>query len=214
MNNVNDEWKRKDEIVMMKWLVTNWYKATLFAAIYSLLFIFLFVYKEDFALFLIWLHVPVYLLHETEEFVFPGGFPEMMMEGMVGKGHPVSYALMKAGFWVNVPFIFLGFPFVATLATLFGLSWGMYIVYFTLAATIPHILTAIKNRKFYNPGIIASIFLNIPVSVYTIYYFVSNNIVSATAHVIGLIIAISSMAGPMVLSIKKAEKEMANEKVK
>lgn len=198
----------------MKWLVNNWFKSTIFMAIYSLLFIFLFVYKQDFALFLIWLHVPVYLLHETEEFVFPGGFPEMMMEGMVGKGHPVSYALMKAGFWVNVPFIALGFPFVATLATKLGLSWGMYVVYFTLIATIPHIMSAIKHKKFYNPGMVASLFLNIPVSIFTIYYFVSHNLVPVSSHVIGLVTAIGAMAGPMILSLKKAEKEISKEKVK
>ena len=196
---------------MMKWLVNNWYKATIFAAIYSLLFIFLFVYKQDFALFLIWLHVPVYLLHETEEFVFPGGFPEMMTEMLVGKGHEVSYALKKAGFWINVPFIFFGFPFVAALATLLGLSWGMYVVYFTLIAAIPHLISAVKDKKLYNPGMIVSVFLNLPVSIYTIYYFASHNVVPVSAHMIGLGLAIGAMAGPMIFQIRKAQKEISME---
>ncbi len=199
------------ESQMMKWLANNWYKATIFAAIYSLLFIFLFVYEKSFPLFLIWLHVPVYLLHEFEEFVFPGGFPEIMMEGIAGKGHPVSYALKKAGFWVNVPFIVLGFPFVAALATLLGLSWGMYPVYFTLIATLPHFVSAVKNKKFYNPGMFACVFLNVPVTVYTIYYFVSHDLVPVSAHVIGAVVAIGAMAGPMVFQIKKAAKEIALE---
>ena len=196
---------------MMKWLVNNWYKATIFAAIYSLLFIFLFVYKQDFALFLIWLHVPVYLLHETEEFVFPGGFPEMMTEMLVGKGHEVSYALKKAGFWINVPFIFFGFPFVAALATLLGLSWGMYVVYFTLIATFPHLISAVKDKRFYNPGMFVSIFLNLPVSIYTIYYFASHNLIPVSAHMIGLGLAVGAMAGPMVFQMRKAQKEISME---
>lgn len=191
---------------MMKWLVNNWFKSTIFLAIYSFLFIFLFIYEQDFALFLIWLHIPVYLLHETEEFVFPGGFPEMMMEGMAGKGKPVHYALMKAGFWINIPFIVFGFPFVATLATLFGLSWGMYVVYFTLIATIPHIISAITQKKFYNPGMAASMFLNLPASIFTIYYYVTNDLVSMSAHIVGLLVAIGAMAGPMILALKKAKK--------
>lgn len=196
---------------MMKWLVNNWYKATIFAAIYSLLFIFLFVYDQDFALFLIWLHVPVYLLHEFEEFVFPGGFPEMMTEMLVGKGHEVSYALKKAGFWVNVPFIFFGFPLVAALATLLGLSWGMYVVYFTLIAALPHLISAVKDKKLYNPGMFASVFLNLPVSIYTIYYFASHDLVPVSAHVIGLGLAIGAMAGPMVFQIRKAQREISRE---
>lgn len=197
---------------MMKWLIHNWYKATVFAAIYSLIFISLFVYERSFALFLIWIHVPVYLLHESEEFVFPGGFPEMMMEGMAGKGYEVSSAIMRAGFWVNVPFIFLGFPIVAALSTLFGLSWGMYVVYFTLIATVPHFVTAVATKKLYNPGIFASVFLNLPVAGYTIYYFVSNDLVPASAHVIGAALAIGAMIGPMVFQIRKAAKEVALEK--
>jgi hypothetical protein len=120
-----------------------------FLAVYSLLFIFLFALQQDFAIFLIWLHVPVYLLHETEEFVFPGGLTGMLL----GKGAEVPYALKKAGFWINVPFIVIGFPLVATLATLFGASFGLYAVYFTLIAIIPHFASAIKKRKFYTtPG--------------------------------------------------------------
>lgn len=191
----------------MRWLVTNWYKSTVFAAIYSLMFIFLFVLEKDFALFLIWLHVPVYLLHETEEFVFPGGFPEQMTEMFFGKGHDVPYALMKAGFWINVPFIFLGFPFVATLATLFGVGWGMYLVYFTLVATLPHLFQAVKSRHFYNPGMVASVFLNIPVSLFTIIWLSMNNRVSVAEHVIGFVIAVVAMGGPMVWQLRKAQKE-------
>lgn len=193
---------------MMRWLVTNWYKATVFAAIYSLLFIFLFILPQDFARFLIWLHVPVYLLHETEEFVYPGGFPEQMTEMFFGAGHEVPYSLMKAGFWINVPFIFLGFPFVAALATVFGLGWGMYLVYFTLVAAIPHLFQAIKSRRFYNPGMAASVFLNIPVSVFTIVWFATNNLITLAEHILGLVVAVAAMVGPMVWQLRKALNEV------
>ena len=115
---------------------------------------------------------------------------------------------MKAGFWINVPFIFLGFPFVATLATLFGVGWGMYLVYFTLIATIPHLFQAIKSRKFCNRGMLSSIFLNIPVSVFTIVWLSTNHQVSTTEQIVGLVAAIVAMAGPMVWQIRKAQKEV------
>ena len=192
----------------MKWLVTKWYNAPVFLAAYSLLFIFLFALPRDFAVFLIWLHVPVYLLHETEEFVFPGGFPEIMTGMLLGKGAEVPYALKKAGFWINVPFIVIGFPLVATLATLFGASFGLYAVYFTLIATVPHIASAIKERKFYNPGIVASIILNLPVSIFTLYYLNANGLVSVAANVIGLLLAVVAMLVPMVLLLRKAAAEV------
>jgi hypothetical protein len=177
-------------------------------AVYSLLFILLFALPRDFAVFLIWLHVPVYLLHETEEFVFPGGFPEIMAGMLLGKGAEVPYALKKAGFWINVPFIVIGFPLVATLATLFGASFGLYAVYFTLIATFPHIASSIKERKLYNPGIAASIFLNLPVSIFTLYYLNSNGLVSVAANVIGFLLAVVAMLVPMVLLLRKAAAEV------
>lgn len=192
----------------MKWLINNWYHSTIFLTIYSLLFIFLFILPKDFALFLIWLHVPVYLLHETEEFVFPGGFPEFMTEMFIGKGKEVPFAIKRAGFWINVPFILLGFPFVATLATLFGVSFGLYVVYFTLVATIPHFIQVVQTKKLYNPGLGASVFLNLPVSIFTLYYLNSNGLISTLENIIGLAIALVAMAGPMVFQLRKAISEI------
>jgi len=194
----------------MKWLINNWFHSTIFLAIYSLLFIFLFILPKDFALFLIWLHVPVYLLHETEEFVFPGGFPEIMTEMFIGKGKEVPFAIKRAGFWINIPFIVLGFPFVATLATLYGVSYGLYVVYFTLVATLPHFIQVIRTKKIYNPGLGVSVFLNLPVSIYTLYYLNSNGLISSKANIIGFIIAFLAMAGPMVFQLKKAISEIRN----
>ncbi|MDR0830574.1 MAG: HXXEE domain-containing protein [Prevotellaceae bacterium] len=188
----------------MKWFIENWYKSTFFLAIYSLLFIFLFILPKDFALFLIWLHVPVYLLHETEEFVFPGGFPDIMTEMFIGKGKEVPLAIKRAGFWINIPFIVIGFPFVATLATLLGVSFGLYVVYFTLIATIPHFIQVIRTKKLYNPGLAASVFLNLPVSIFTLYYLNSKGLVSNWANIIGFVVAFVAMAGPMVFQLKKA----------
>ena len=84
-------------------------------------------------------------------------------------------------------------------------------VYFTFIATIPHLISAVKDKKLYNPGMFASVFLNLPVSIYTIYYFASHDLVPVSAHVIGLGLAIGAMAGPMVFQIRKAQKEISME---
>lgn len=195
----------------MNWLIRNWFKAPVFLAMYSLLFIFLFIFPENKALFLIWLHVPVYLLHETEEFIFPGGFPEMMTEMMTGKkNEEVPFCIMKAGFWINIPFIVVGFPLVATLATFFGISWGLYVVYFSLIATLPHFGSAIMTKKFYNPGMVVSLFLNLPVSVYTLYYLNSNQLISLIDNVVGCLLALFCMVVPMVYQLLKAVTEYHN----
>ena len=58
----------------MKWLYGNWYKSTIFLAVYLLIFLVIFLLETNFALFLIWIQFVVYLFHQFEEYIFPGGF--------------------------------------------------------------------------------------------------------------------------------------------
>lgn len=50
----------------------------------------------------------------------------------------------------------------------------------------------------YNPGMVASILVNIPLGIYTIWYFLSNSLVSTEVNVISIIIGIIAQASMMV----------------
>jgi hypothetical protein len=52
------------------------------------------------------------------------------------------------------------------------------------------------------------------VNVYTIYYLATHDLVPVSANIIGLVVAIVAMAGPMVLLVKKAQIEIAAEGLK
>ena len=69
---------------MISWIEEHWPKSTIFLAVYSTILIFLFVLEIDFALFLIWIQLPVYWLHQFEEYVFPGGFLETFNKKVLG----------------------------------------------------------------------------------------------------------------------------------
>ena len=53
------------------------------------------------------------------------------------------------------------------------------------------------GRK-YNPGLVASILVNIPLGIYMVYYFLSNNIVSTEVNIISIIAGIIAQASMMV----------------
>jgi len=60
------------------WLKRNWSETGLIVAIFLSVFLFVFVRPTDFVLFVILLQTPLYLIHETEEYVFPGGFGQFL----------------------------------------------------------------------------------------------------------------------------------------
>ena len=59
----------------------------------------------------------------------------------------------------------------------------------------------VKKRK-YNPGFFVSAFLNIPVGVFTVWYFYSNDVISVFGHLIGVLVAVAVQGGLMVWGLK------------
>jgi hypothetical protein len=50
----------------------------------------------------------------------------------------------------------------------------------------------------YNPGLVVSVFLNIPVGIYTLYYLSTNNIISLQTNLIGLAIGVLVQIAVMI----------------
>ena len=63
--------------------------------------------------------------------------------------------------------------------SLYKYNFGTWIPYFSFFAGVTHILLSMKAKKIYNPGLIVSLILNIPVSVWSIYYFYSSKIINS-----------------------------------
>ena len=57
-----------------QWFKKEWAKVGVILSIYLLVFLFAFVRQYDFVVFVLLLQTPLYMLHQTEEYVFPGGF--------------------------------------------------------------------------------------------------------------------------------------------
>ncbi len=185
---------------MMKWLYNNWYKSTIFIAMYLLIVLFLFVFETDFPLFLIWIQFVVYLFHQFEEYILPGGFIAFFNTKILGS-KSAKYPLNdSASFWINIPIIFIAYPLSAIFADSIHISIGIWTAYFSIINAISHVAMFFKHN--YNPGFFVSLFLNIPVGVYTIYYFYSLNIISINAHLIGLGIGILTQAVVMIYGFK------------
>lgn len=182
----------------MKWLYENWMKATPFLALYTFILLWLFVKDTNYALFLVWLQCSVYWAHEFEEYVCPGGFLDFFNR------HPLrstrsDYPLTKQGtFWINIPLMYVLLPLSCILSTCYGVAWGLWTAYYSVLNASAHVVMFFIYGRKYNPGLVVSVLLNIPVGVYTVWYFLSNNLVSAEVNIISIIVGIIAQASMMI----------------
>ena len=158
-----------------KWLKREWAKTGFILSIFLFVFLFVFVRRYDLVVFVILLQTPLYMLHQTEEYVFPGGFGayfNTQIFKLKTNDGPVNQNFI---FFVNVILIWIILPLFGLLSTI-NYQYGLWIPYFSFFAGIAHILLAIRAGKLYNPGLFVSLFINIPVGLWSILFLINNGI--------------------------------------
>lgn len=121
---------------------------------------------------LFFLHIPILMLHQIEEYVFSGGFTEFANEKASGK---IQFTDKKT-FYVNVVLGWGAF----TLAAIVGLNliWlPVAILIFMGGNAEGHVGGTILLRK-YNPGFFVSLLINLPFSFLVIVTLLNTGLLS------------------------------------
>ncbi len=158
-----------------QWLKRDWAKVGFILSIFLFVFLFAFVREADFVIFLLLLQTPLYMLHETEEYIFPGGFAKFFntrIFGLETEDKPMDENFI---FYVNVILIWIALPLAGLLATI-NYNFGLWIPYFSFFAGVAHIALGIKARQLYNPGLIVSLLINIPVGLWVVFYLIEQGV--------------------------------------
>ncbi len=185
------------------WLHSHWQYGTPFLAVYTTFFLLVFVYPLGAPLFLIWACLPVYFVHQCEEYLWPGGFMEALsakFAGTSGSDPAVPVLSPREAYWINVGIIWVLFPASAVAAMTFGPAWGLWVPCFTVLNGLSHVVAGIKDRR-YNPGLAASLFLNIPVGIAAIIVLAGAGVAGSGAWAASLLFAIAGMAGIAVYAV-------------
>jgi hypothetical protein len=138
-----------------RWLKKEWAKTDFILSIFVLVFLIVFVRKDDFVVFLILLQTPLYMLHQTEEYVFPGGFGKFFntkIFNLETEDKPLDENFI---FYVNVILIWIVLPAFGLLSKI-DYVYGLWIPYFSFFAGIAHIALGVRAKTLYNPGLIIS----------------------------------------------------------
>jgi hypothetical protein len=142
--------------------------------------------------FLYWIHLAFIMIHETEEYIFPGGFPKFInTETILGKNPPEidSPATPAYTLFVNMS--------IWIWAILGGLTanilpWiGMGLVFFQLLINgIQHTAIFQVKKTGYNPGFITTWLILNPFCVVTIFYAFKFNILTSMDWILAAIVGI------------------------
>lgn len=136
---------------------------------------------------LLWLSLISLLFHQFEEYRFPGNFPIMLNTVIFSSKKPDRYPLnSQSALLINV---FIGWvPYL--LAAIWGdifLWFGIMTIFGSIGNSIAHIfLFNIKGKTLYNPGMISSILLFIPISFVFIYIVILSDLASLWDWLIGI----------------------------
>ena len=194
---------------LLKFLRRHWHDIGLFSAIIAGAYL-IFAWNEIvFLQKLLILNFIVVLLHQFEEYSWPGGFPAVANMAMMPSEKPDRYPLNQNSSMVaNLIFAYVFFLFPVFFPSVIWLGLAPVLVGSILQFISHGIYTNIKLKSFYNPGVAATIFGHIPIGVIYIYYLVVNNMVDLW----GWLLAVAYMAVFMFLNFYIIEQKLLGDK--
>lgn len=166
---------------MINRLVSYWVYGGFLAAFLLLSLIPIFTRSWGLPLILVFLQLPVYMLHQLEE--HDDDRFRRFIKDLIGGGRDV---LSKgAVFVINVPGVW-GVNLLSILLAFFlDLGFGLIGIYLTLINGLVHLAQAVRLKR-YNPGLITAILLFFPSGVWALVAVMGTGSTTVGYHLLGL----------------------------
>ena len=143
------------------------------------------------------------LVHQVEEYAYPGGFPAIANIVMLGEENvPERYPLNANQCLISN--VFLTYPFYIVpifLPQVIWLGLAQVLMGMTLQLIAHGIVLNIRLKSLYNPGLASVVFLHVPIGIYYIWYVTTNHLASTGDFVIGSLATILAVIVLFVLPI-------------
>jgi hypothetical protein len=202
----------------MRFILRHWYNMGIVVGVVSITWAF-FGHLSTVQSILL-LNFAVLTLHQFEEYAWPGGEPWITNEVMQPNGNrPDRYPLnQNNAFFINVP---MAWPFYLIPVFFPDVVWlGLAPTLFGFGQLIFHgILTTVKLKKPYNPGLAAVVVGHVPLGIWYLVVIYSKNMITPRDWVFGIVylgcfIAVGvKMIGYTLLSDKDSKYPFAPEEM-
>ncbi len=134
------------------------------------------------------------LIHQFEEYAFPGGEPAIMNMVLQPSDTPDRYPLNQNSAMITNLLYTYGFCLIPVFFP--NVIWlGLAPMLAAIGQLLVHgIAGNLKLKSFYNPGLGAIVFIHMPVTIYYIYYVQSNGMTSIWDWVIAIVYLVAYLA--------------------
>ncbi len=141
--------------------------------------------------FVLWLNLIALFLHQFEEYHYPGYFPGMVNNVMFASKMPDRYPLnMNTAFLVNVVEGWILYALAAIVGER-ALWLGIAAVLVSFGNVVAHtILFNVKGKTIYNPGMLTSVVLFLPIVVYFFVLVLSNQLATLPDWIVGVTLGV------------------------
>ena len=181
------------------WLYRNWMYAGLIAALFLLAVLPLLVGAYDLPFLLVYLQLPVYMIHQVEEH-HADRFRTFVNEHVGGGRNALT---TPAVVFINIPLVW-GVDLAAIyLARFVGIGFGLIAIYLMLVNAFVHIAASVALRA-YNPGLVTGIVLFIPAGVWALVEVSGVPGVTLADQIGGLVFAILVHVGIVVYVVRRS----------
>jgi len=160
---------------------------------------------EEVLAILYWLHLPLFMLHEFEEYVFPGGFREFYNTRTIFAATvpQVNVPLNEACvFGINIAlwlWLIAGGLWAETMP---WVSMGAILAQFVINGVSHPIVFQVRHRG-YNPGLATTLALLIPYCAFVVWYVLRGEILSSTDWFLAALCACAGVAGLLILMVSR-----------
>lgn len=123
-------------------------------------------------------NIPLYLFHQTEEHLWPGGFKNYINRNMNKDVEGAETLTDKKIFWINIILVWLAFFIFGALAFVHQ-GFGLLIIIFSIVNCLTHIVEAVKSHRW-NPGLVMAS-VQLLVSLFAAWFVTTHGLVSPLA---------------------------------
>jgi hypothetical protein len=150
-----------------RWFHREWMRAGLVVAVFLLVYLTVLVAPSNLVLYAMLLCAPLYMLHETEEYLFPGGFVEFANRDLYHQDSHTGMLDEPLVYWINMGYIWLPLPICGLLAV-HDLRLAAWMPYFLIFQAVVHVGLSVAARRWYNPGLATACLLHVPFAAWSI----------------------------------------------
>ncbi len=153
------------------WFMENWAKAGVIISIFLTIYLVIIVLPQNTLLFALLMSTPLYILHEANEYVFPGGFAQFVNQDIYKMDSETGLLDSKAVFWINVVGVWFLISYYS-LGAVSDLTMASWIPYFFIFQAVVHLIIGVIGKRFLNPGMLSAWLIHVPWAVWTIWLLV------------------------------------------